>query len=301
MKRRLWKDKDGFTLVELIVVLVILGILIALLVPSLTGYIDKARKKTKLAECRQVVTAVQTELSELYGAAESADLTTLTSMINAQKDMVLKLSEAPGEIVGDIEVQDKAAVKRLMYEAKDGTRVIYEKGHEPEYWVEDAGAGYSKDAPGYWRWASGLSPDEYSVDVFLDENGKVKDEYKEYFGEQAYNVRNSASRRLQAAYLKKYGSYQKVNWDHINVPVAIPEDRDEYVWKPIVAKGNETILVAERGGQMGQSRAAVIYYSGKYYYHPNWNGTKVDLATVMDKAEFDLSTLGDGKNWIEIK
>ena len=38
------KDKKGFTLVELIVVLVILAILAALLVPALTGYIDKARK-----------------------------------------------------------------------------------------------------------------------------------------------------------------------------------------------------------------------------------------------------------------
>ncbi|MFR8745765.1 type II secretion system protein [Gemmiger formicilis] len=36
--------KRGFTLVELIVVLVILAVLAALLVPSLTGYIDKAKK-----------------------------------------------------------------------------------------------------------------------------------------------------------------------------------------------------------------------------------------------------------------
>ena len=39
------KKKRGFTLVELIVVLVILAILAALLVPALTGYIDKARKR----------------------------------------------------------------------------------------------------------------------------------------------------------------------------------------------------------------------------------------------------------------
>lgn len=37
------KDKKGFTLVELIVVLVILAILAALLVPALTGYIDKSK------------------------------------------------------------------------------------------------------------------------------------------------------------------------------------------------------------------------------------------------------------------
>ena len=39
------KDKKGFTLVELIVVLVILAILAALLIPALTGYIDKANRR----------------------------------------------------------------------------------------------------------------------------------------------------------------------------------------------------------------------------------------------------------------
>ena len=59
--------KRGFTLVELIVVLVILAILAALLIPALTGYIDKARKESIVAETRQVVMAAQTTVSEKYG------------------------------------------------------------------------------------------------------------------------------------------------------------------------------------------------------------------------------------------
>lgn len=58
--------KRGFTLVELIVVLVILAVLAALLVPALTGYIDKARKSQVVAETRMLHTAIQTEMSELY-------------------------------------------------------------------------------------------------------------------------------------------------------------------------------------------------------------------------------------------
>ena len=59
-------SKRGFTLVELIVVLVILAILAALLIPALTGYIDKARKSQVVAETRALTQAVQTEMSTVY-------------------------------------------------------------------------------------------------------------------------------------------------------------------------------------------------------------------------------------------
>ena len=59
-------NKKGFTLVELIVVLVILAILAALLIPALTGYIDKARDKQIIAETRQAVMAAQTLVDEKY-------------------------------------------------------------------------------------------------------------------------------------------------------------------------------------------------------------------------------------------
>ena len=64
------KNKHGFTLVELIVVLVILAVLAALLVPALTGYIDKARKSQVIAETRMITMAVQTTMSEYYSSSE---------------------------------------------------------------------------------------------------------------------------------------------------------------------------------------------------------------------------------------
>lgn len=59
--------KKGFTLVELIVVLVILAILAALLIPALTGYINKAKEKSIVAETRQAVMAAQILVDEAYG------------------------------------------------------------------------------------------------------------------------------------------------------------------------------------------------------------------------------------------
>lgn len=73
-KIRALKEKKGFTLVELIVVLVILAILAALLVPALTGYIDKANEKKIIATTRQVVMAAQADVSEAYGKASGAKL-----------------------------------------------------------------------------------------------------------------------------------------------------------------------------------------------------------------------------------
>lgn len=68
----------GFTLVELIIVLVILAVLAAMLVPALTGYIDLAKEKVVLAEAHTFMTAAKTALAENYGLHHSVlDVDTL--------------------------------------------------------------------------------------------------------------------------------------------------------------------------------------------------------------------------------
>ena len=66
MQQKRRSRKGGFTLVELIVVLVILAILAALLIPALTGYLDRAKEQNVIAETRQCVMAAQTLYDEAY-------------------------------------------------------------------------------------------------------------------------------------------------------------------------------------------------------------------------------------------
>ena len=66
-------NNKGFTLVELIVVLVILAILAAILVPALLGYIDEAKKKQDVIDTKAIYTATQSSLSKIYATRSPFD------------------------------------------------------------------------------------------------------------------------------------------------------------------------------------------------------------------------------------
>ena len=125
-KIRKMKNKKGFTLVELIVVLVILAILAALLVPALTGYIDKANKEKVVSECRMVVMAAQTEASEAYGkvTSTSAGAATTAANITAKmdKDNIKSLAEVKGFF--DVTVDATGKITKVRY-TNSGFTCVY--------------------------------------------------------------------------------------------------------------------------------------------------------------------------------
>jgi type IV pilus assembly protein PilA len=78
------KKKKGFTLVELIAVIAILGILAAVIVPRVTGYSDRARASKEKANAASIINAI-----EIYNAEASTskritfDATTLATIAGA--------------------------------------------------------------------------------------------------------------------------------------------------------------------------------------------------------------------------
>lgn len=73
------KVKKGFTLIELIVVIAILGILAAVLIPKFTSFTDDARKNSAKSEAKTCQTAVSSYYAK-YGkwpTSATADVTNL--------------------------------------------------------------------------------------------------------------------------------------------------------------------------------------------------------------------------------
>lgn len=66
-------DKNGFTLVEIIVVLVILAVLAAFTIPAMLGFVSGAKGKALIPEAREVYVAAQSTATEYSATTTITD------------------------------------------------------------------------------------------------------------------------------------------------------------------------------------------------------------------------------------
>ena len=67
LRTRLQKDEDGFTLIELMVVVLIIAILIAIAIPTFLGAQDRARDRGAQSDLRNALTAAKTVATDNAG------------------------------------------------------------------------------------------------------------------------------------------------------------------------------------------------------------------------------------------
>jgi len=79
MLKRLNREA-GFTLMELLIVVAILGVLVAVVLPNFTGILDSAKSTSSAAELQIVQTAVDAKMA-------NESLTTIDAVASATSDM----------------------------------------------------------------------------------------------------------------------------------------------------------------------------------------------------------------------
>ena len=142
-KNNLSKNK-GFTLVELIIVLVILAILAAILTPTLLGYIDEARTKRYLSNAKACLDAAQAAFVEQYG--RNGDIAPGTPVVS---DARIKAT-ARGNNDQDISNTDFAK------------NVLNYAGVKPYFFMVAVGSN-SKDNPNKVSYTESTLHDKYTI------------------------------------------------------------------------------------------------------------------------------------------
>jgi type IV pilus assembly protein PilA len=124
LRQRLAKDdEDGFTLIELMVVVLIIAILIAIAIPTFLGAQDRARDRAAQSDLRNGLTAVKTIATDDAGLFTSISLASLQSAEGALSYESAATPSAVNKVA--VEVSTAASPNTIVLETKSASGTTF--------------------------------------------------------------------------------------------------------------------------------------------------------------------------------
>lgn len=202
------KKRQGFTLIEIIVVLVILGILLAIATPSILGYVQKAKDSRLLQEARHVLVVSKDYGLRLHTKEELQNLSTDEVMEKIMKDAEVegelleihlnKAQDNAGDFIVKIEdkylsyndekqefsflksydnafVKANKIIKQLLNQDKEAYQILYSYYYKADQTPNKTGA-LDSEGPNFGSKIraelekNGIDADAYSFRIYNDNN-----------------------------------------------------------------------------------------------------------------------------------